>query len=113
MLVIEPPRSAPSAENPRPPMWSLTGMLLRWSDTNAATVVQAPFRWADAAWEARVYVTRSTVRPRTLVIRLAPQTRDRWRDHRLDSTREAARQLQEYIDVAGWAESDLGTLALS
>lgn len=112
MLVVEPPRSAPSAEQPRPPMWSLTGMLLRWPDSHAATVVQAPFRWADSAWEARVYVTRSALRPRTLLLRFAPHTRDRWRVHTVDSAREAARQLQEYIEVAGWHEPDLGTLAL-
>jgi hypothetical protein len=113
MLVVDPPGSAPSAEQPRPPLWSLTGMLLRWPDRNTATIVQAPFRWADSAWEARVYVTRSAVRPRTLVLRLAPDTHSRWRDLTLNSTNEAARQLQQFIDDAGWHEPDLGTLALS
>lgn len=113
MFVLEPPRSAPSADSPRPPMWSLTGMLLRWPDTNAATIVQTPFHWVESAWEARLYVTRAAVRPRTLVIRLAPQIRQQWREHRLDSAREAARQLQQYIDVADWSEADLGTLALT
>jgi hypothetical protein len=87
-------------------------MLLRWPDSHAATVVQAPFRWAEAAWEARVYITRSALRPRTLLIRLSPPTRDRWRSETLDSAREAARQLQEYIEVTGWTEPDLGTLTL-
>lgn len=112
MLVVEPPRPAPFAEHPRPPMWSLTGMLLRWPDSHTATIVQAPFRWSESAWEARVYVTRSALRPRTLVIRFAPQTRDRWRAQTLDPTHEATRQLQEYIEVTGWTEPDLGTLTL-
>jgi hypothetical protein len=88
-------------------------MLLRWPDHNAATVVQAPFRWADEAWEARVYVTRSAVRPRTLVLRFPPDTRVRWKDQTVNSTNEAARQLQQYIDACGWTEPDLGTLALT
>jgi hypothetical protein len=113
MRIVEPPRPAPSTELLRPPMWSLTGMLLRWPDRIVATVVQAPFRWADSAWEARVYVTRTALRPRTLIIRFAPETRDRWRQRTIDSTSEAARQLQDYIELTGWAEADLGILALT
>lgn len=88
-------------------------MLLRWPDHHAGTVVQAPFRWAGSAWEARAYVTRPSLRPRTLLIRFAPPTRDRWRALTLDASREAARQLQEFIEIAGWSDPDLGTLTLS
>lgn len=95
------------------PTFSVTGVMLYWSDRAPAHVRQSPFRWREGAWEADVEVSRTWPAEPTAqgVLRLDPQVWSAWTRRSINPRREAAQQLADAMQTRGWA-SDFGVVTL-
>jgi hypothetical protein len=95
------------------PTFSVSGVLLHWSDYAPAQVQQGAFAWRDEAWEATVEVARMdrSAPPVRGVLRLSPDVWQSWVDRSLSPRGETARQLSRAMQARGW-RSQLGVVTL-
>jgi hypothetical protein len=95
------------------PTFSVTGVMLQWSDGSPAHVRQGRFRWQDDAWQATVEVTRagSSSTNVTGMLRLRPEVSETWTRSAVNPRIEAARQLRDVMHARGW-RGDLGVITL-
>lgn len=89
-----------------PPSFSLTGVLLFWSDGATGIVKQTPFKWQDGAWHAIVEVHQPSRSGRYTyaTIRLYPAVAEVWRRRHVNPRNEAAAQLRHAM-CSEWRSS--------
>ena len=107
--------TADSNASSRPPDWSLTGLMLLWSDGSPVHAQQLPFERVGTAWESRVRLSRSTrtgTRWLSLQLRLEADVSARWAQDAVDPRARAATLLDAYLKLREWHDDDLGVLYL-
>ena len=98
-----------------PPVWSLTGGLVLWSDGSPAHIHQGAFEAVGTGWEALTRISRAGGegdRWITLRLRLESDIRSQWDSLGVDAPSRAFDELRKYIQLREWYADDLGVLYL-
>ena len=98
-----------------PPAWLFTGHMLLWGDGSPAHVDMEPFKPAEGGWEAKLMISRSTMKGTrwlTMRMRISSEVRKEWESQGKSPRARALQLLANYLRLTEWYEDDIGVLDL-